>query len=141
MGMARSFMGVVLVFGILLQTLLNEDKSLLGDLVSIMDVNESRNFARRLLDCPVFGDLEKKSLMARIIKIRPETAELVNGEHTKKREEPLLVSWDSLERKKTELDELIRVRIPQNLGTCDRVERLRAVVVHEERRLETGARG
>jgi transcription elongation GreA/GreB family factor len=97
-----------------LQTLLNEDKSLLGDLVSIMDLNESRNFARRLLDCPVFGELEKKSLMARIIKIRPETAELVNGEHTKKREEPLLVSWDSLERKKTELDELIRVRIPQN---------------------------
>jgi transcription elongation GreA/GreB family factor len=97
-----------------LQTLLNEDKSLLGDLVSIMDVNESRNFARRLLDCPVFGDLEKKSLMARIIKIRPETAELVNGEGTRKREEALLVSWDSLERKKTELDELIRVRIPQN---------------------------
>ncbi|MEI6676591.1 MAG: GreA/GreB family elongation factor [Verrucomicrobiota bacterium] len=97
-----------------LQTLLNEDKALLGDLVSIMDINESRNFARRLLDCPVFGELEKKSLMARIIKIRPETAELVNGEGSKKREEALLVSWDSLERKKTELDELVRVRIPQN---------------------------
>jgi transcription elongation GreA/GreB family factor len=97
-----------------LQTLLNEDKNLLGDLVTIMDINESRNFARRLLDCPVFGDLEKKSLMARIIKIRPETAELVSGEGTKKREEALLVSWESLERKKTELDELVRVRIPQN---------------------------
>ncbi len=97
-----------------LQTLLNEDKSLLGDLVSIMDINESRNFARRLLDCPVFGDLEKKSLMARIIKIRPATAELVNGEGSKIREETLLVSWESLERKKTELDELVRVRIPQN---------------------------
>ncbi len=97
-----------------LQTLLNEDKNLLGDLVSIMDINESRNFARRLLDCPVFGELEKKSLMARIIKIRPETAELVNGEGSKKREEVLLVSWDSLERKKAELDDLIRNKIPQN---------------------------
>ena len=97
-----------------LQTLLNDDKNLLGDLVSIMDINESRNFARRLLDCPVFGELEKKSLMARIIKIRPETAELVSGETSKKREEPLLVSWPSLERKKSELDELVRVRIPQN---------------------------
>jgi transcription elongation GreA/GreB family factor len=96
-----------------LQTLLNEDKSLLADLVEIMDVNESRNFARRLLDCPVFGDLEKKSLMARIIKVRPETAELVSGE-SHKREEALLVSWESLERKKAELDELTRVRIPQN---------------------------
>ena len=97
-----------------LQTLLNEDKALLGDLVTIMDVNEARNFARRLLDCPVFGDLEKKSLMARIIKIRPETAELVSGEGAKKREEILLVSWESLERKKTELDDLIRNKIPQN---------------------------
>ena len=97
-----------------LQTLLNEDKKLLSDLVEIMDVNEARNFSRRLLDCPVFGELEKKSLMARIIKARPETAELVDGEGGKKKEEALLVSWESLERKKAELDELIRIRIPQN---------------------------
>jgi len=94
--------------------LLGDDKHLLIDLVGIMDVNEARNFARRLLDCAVFGDLEKKSLMARIIKVRPETGELVSGAHTKRREEPLLVSWASLERKKTELDELIGMRIPQN---------------------------
>ena len=97
-----------------LQTLLNDDKSLLSDLVNGMDLNEARNFARRMLDCPVFGELEKKSLMARIIKVRPETVELVSGENAAKREEPLLVSWDSLERKKDELQELIRVKIPQN---------------------------
>lgn len=97
-----------------LQSLLGDDKLLLTDLVGIMDVNEARNFSRRLLDCPVFADLEKKSLMARIIKARPETAELVSGSNAKRAEEALLVSWESLERKKTELDELIRVRIPQN---------------------------
>jgi transcription elongation GreA/GreB family factor len=96
-----------------LQTLLTEDKTLLNDLVEIMDVNEARNFARRLLECPVFGELEKKSLMARIIKAKPETGELVSGERGKKEEE-LLVSWESLERKKAELDDIIRVRIPQN---------------------------
>jgi transcription elongation GreA/GreB family factor len=96
-----------------LQSLLGDDKSLLTDLVGIMDVNEARNFARRLLDCPVFGELEKKSLMARIIKARPETAELVSGGN-QRREEALLVSWESLEKKKAELDELVRVRIPQN---------------------------
>jgi transcription elongation GreA/GreB family factor len=97
-----------------LQSLLGDDKSLLSDLVGIMDINEARNFSRRMLDCPVFGELEKKSLMARIIKTRPETAELVDGDRGRKKEEALLVSWESLERKKNELDELIRVRIPQN---------------------------
>jgi transcription elongation GreA/GreB family factor len=96
-----------------LQSLLTEDKTLLNDLVDIMDVNEARNFARRLLECPVFAELEKKSLMARIIKAKPETAELVSGVRGKKEEE-LLVSWESLERKKAELDDIIRVRIPQN---------------------------
>ena len=98
-----------------LQTLLNDDKALLSDLVTGMDINEARNFSRRLLDCPVFGELEKKSLMARIIKVRPETVELVSGQNAAKREEPLLVSWESLEKKKKELEELIREKIPQNL--------------------------
>lgn len=96
-----------------LQTLLTEDRELLTDIVGVMDINEARNFARRLLECPVFGDLEKKSLMARIIKARPETGELVSGEGSK-REEELVVSWPSLERKKAELDDIIRNRIPQN---------------------------
>jgi transcription elongation GreA/GreB family factor len=99
-----------------LQSLLGDDKTLLIDLVSIMDINETRNFGRRLLDCPVFGELEKKSLMARIIKARPETVELVSGSNSKRPEEPLLVSWESLEKKKSELDDLIRNKIPQNLN-------------------------
>jgi transcription elongation GreA/GreB family factor len=97
-----------------LQSLLGDDKSLLADLVGVMDANEARNFGRRLMECPVFADLEKKSLMARIIKAKPETAELVNGENKQKREEPLLVSWESLEKKKAELDDIANNRIPQN---------------------------
>jgi len=96
-----------------LQSLLGDDKTLLTDLVAIMDVNEARNFSRRLLDCPVFGELEKKSLMARIIKARPETGELVSGGN-QRREETLIVSWESLEKKKAELDDIIRNKIPQN---------------------------
>ena len=96
-----------------LQSLLGDDKTLLVDLVETMDVNEARNFSRRLLDCPVFGELEKKSLMARIIKARPETGELVSG-NSPKRDETLLVSWESLEKKKAELDDIIRNKIPQN---------------------------
>lgn len=95
-----------------LQSLLSEDKELLTDLVGLMDVNEAKNFARRLLECPVFSDLDKKSLMARVIKARPETNELVSGGGKKKEE--LLVSWESMERKKNELEDMVRNRIPQN---------------------------
>jgi transcription elongation GreA/GreB family factor len=96
-----------------LQTLLSEDKNLLSDIVSNMDVNEARNFGRRLMECPVFSDLDRKSLLARVIKVRPETGELVAG-HGAKKEQELVVSWPSLERKKAELDDIIRNRIPQN---------------------------
>ena len=97
-----------------LQSLLGDDKKLLADLVGVMDGNEARNFARRLLECPVFPELEKKSLMARIIKAKPETAELVSGQGSRKPEESLLVSWESLEKKKQELDDITTNRIPQN---------------------------
>ncbi len=97
-----------------LQSLMSEDKELIGDLVAMMDINEARNFGRRLMECPVFNDLDRKSLMARVIKARPETAELVSGENKRKKDEDLLVSWESLERKKAELEDLVRNRIPQN---------------------------
>ncbi len=96
-----------------LQSLLGEDKELLSDLVSLMDANEARNFGRRLMECPVFNELDKKSLMARVIRARPETEELVSGEE-KNKEEELLVSWSSLEARRAELQELVSVRIPQN---------------------------
>lgn len=96
-----------------LQSLLSEDKDLLGDIVDEMGVTEARNFARRLMECPVFADLDRKSLMARIIKAKPETAELVSG-NTERKEQPLVVSWTSLERKQAEMDDLLRNRIPQN---------------------------
>lgn len=96
-----------------LQSLLGEDKELLSDLVALMDINEARNFGRRLMECPVFNELDKKSLMARVIKARPETETLVSGEE-KNKEEELLVSWESLEARRAELQELVSVRIPQN---------------------------
>lgn len=96
-----------------LQSMLGDDKQLLADIVADMGVTEARNFARRLLECPVFADLDRKSLMARIIKAKPETGELVSG-HSTRREEPLVVSWSSLERKQGEMDDLVRNRIPQN---------------------------
>jgi transcription elongation GreA/GreB family factor len=96
-----------------LQAMLGEDKELLGDMVNLMDTNEARNFGRRLMECPCFNELDKKSLMARVIRARPETETLVSGEE-KSKDDELLVSWDSLEARRAELDDLVSQRIPQN---------------------------
>jgi hypothetical protein len=62
----------------------------------------------------------KKSLMARIIKARPETGELVSGSNAKRRRSSARFMGKP-RKEKGELDELIRVRIPQNTqGYLDR---------------------
>ena len=56
---------------------------------------------RRLLLTPVFDDLKKRSLLARIVKLYPEMQAMITGEAGEK-EETLTVSWASLEKRKEE---------------------------------------
>lgn len=97
-----------------LQELLSQDRDLIPDLVADADEEDVRLFARRLLGSPVFDELTKRSLMARVIKTRPEMEEIMAEGATAKQDEALIVSWDSMERKKRELDDIINVKIPQN---------------------------
>lgn len=97
-----------------LQNLLMEDRNLIGDLLEGVEINEVRNFARKLLQSPAFPELDRKSLMARVIKAHPETQELVTGEGEKQRD-VLVVSWESLERRQGEYEDLVNNRIPQNV--------------------------
>ena len=97
-----------------LQNYLMEDGELIADLLSAVDMNEVRNFSRKLLQSPAFAELDRKSLMARVIKAHPEAQELVTGDDGP-RKETLIVSWDSLEKRKAEYEELINKRIPGNI--------------------------
>jgi transcription elongation GreA/GreB family factor len=97
-----------------LQNLLMEDRGLVADLLEGVDLNDVRNFARKLLASPALPELDRKSLMARVIKAHPETQELVAGD-TGPRKETLVVSYESLERRKEEYEDLVNSRIPQNI--------------------------
>jgi hypothetical protein len=68
---------------------------------------------RRLLLTPVFDDLKKRSLLARIVKLYPEMQAMITGEAGEK-EETLTVSWASLEKRKEEYEDLVNRQIPQN---------------------------
>jgi transcription elongation GreA/GreB family factor len=57
--------------------------------------------------------MDKRSLLARIVKSYPAIQILISGEQTKT-ETHLLVSWESLERRKNEYRELVEKKIPAN---------------------------
>lgn len=71
-------------------------------------------FIKRLLATPAIEELTRRSLMARVIKQRPEYEQVMAERVTPKDDDVLLVSWDSLERRKAELQELVNVKIPHN---------------------------
>ena len=99
--------------GARLHDLLLEDRSLVGDLLESAEPDRVRDAMRRLLLTPVFDDLNKRSLLARIVKLYPEMQSMISGD-AGEREETLTVSWASLEKRKEEFEDLVNRQIPQN---------------------------
>jgi transcription elongation GreA/GreB family factor/transcription elongation factor GreA-like protein len=96
-----------------LHDLLLEDRELVSDLLISADAEIARDSMRRLLLTPVFEELNKRSLMGRIIKVHPDLHSMLDGESGAK-QEALIVSWESLEKRKNEYEELINRKIPEN---------------------------
>ncbi len=68
-----------------LQSYFMEDRTLIPDLLENSDINEARSFARKLHQSQIFAELDRKSLMARVIKACPATQELVNSDGAEKK--------------------------------------------------------
>jgi transcription elongation GreA/GreB family factor len=101
-----------------LKDLLIDDHELIGDLLAGAERDVVRDTMRKLLLTPAIEDLSKRSLMARIVKLYPETQAMITGvaaEQDGEASETLIVSWPSLEKRKADLDHLITREIPQNL--------------------------
>lgn len=89
------------------------DQSLLVELIGSADLEVIKDLTRALQLSPSFDDMDKRSLLARIVKTYPAVQSLISGEATKQ-ETNLLVSWPSLERRKDEYAELVQKKIPAN---------------------------
>ena len=92
---------------------LSEDTELIPDLLATASTETARDLAHSLLLNQGFEDLTKKSLLARFIKLYPSISTVLTGENEAK-EEQLLVSRDSFERKREELEVIISKKIPDN---------------------------
>jgi transcription elongation factor GreA len=93
---------------------LAEDRQLLGQMFANSDIGIARDALRRIQLSPLFDELTKRSLLARIVKLYPELESMITGAPAQKKEAPLVVSWSSLERRKAEYEELVKVKIPAN---------------------------
>ena len=93
---------------------LSSDRELITELLKDADAGELRSAARALLATPALEELDKRSLMARLIKLHPELHTLLTGGGEEKPVN-LTVSWASLEKRKLELDDLVNKQIPKNI--------------------------
>ncbi len=96
-----------------LRDLILDDQSLLLELIGSADIEVIKDLTRALQLSPSFDDMDKRSLLARIVKSFPLVQSLITGEQTKQ-ESMLIVSWESLERRKNEYAELVQKKIPAN---------------------------
>ena len=97
-----------------LHDLLSSDRTLITELLKNADNADLRSAARALLATPALEELDKRSLMARLMKLHPELQNLLTGGGEEKPIN-LTVSWSSLEKRKLELDDLVNKQIPKNI--------------------------
>jgi transcription elongation GreA/GreB family factor len=90
-----------------------DDQELLVELIGSADLEVIKDLTRALQLSPCFDDMDKRSLLARIVKSYPPIQSLISGDQTKQ-ETHLIVSWESLERRKNEYHELVEKKIPAN---------------------------
>src|ERR1700756_5653124 len=69
---------------------------------------------RRLQLTPLFDELTKRSLLARMVKVYPELESMIAGAEPQEKTAPLIVSWSSLEKRRAEYEEIVKVKIPEN---------------------------
>ena len=97
-----------------LQDLVLDDKRLLGSLIESADVEVVKDLTRALQFTTSFDDVDRRSLLARIVKLFPAVQSLISGDSAARHEQALHVSWPSLERRKAEYRELVEKKIPAN---------------------------
>jgi transcription elongation GreA/GreB family factor len=97
-----------------LQKALVDDREFLGEMFKKVDVGLARDAMRRLQVTPLFDELTKRSLLARMVKVYPDLESMIAGAESQEKAAPLIVSWSSLEKRRAEYEEVVKVKIPAN---------------------------
>lgn len=97
-----------------LRDFMMSDQELIADLTGSADIEVVKDLTRALQFSPVFEDMDKRSMLARIVKRHPSVQSLITGDQSNKQDSAIYVSWESLERRKLEYADLVQKQIPAN---------------------------
>ena len=102
-----------------LHKVLSDDKALMAVALASADGEATRDLVSKIMRTAIFEEMDKRALLARAIKARPELQELLEVNEDKSATaapaaKMLTVSWASLERRKKDYDDLVNTRIPAN---------------------------
>jgi transcription elongation GreA/GreB family factor len=94
-----------------LHKLLFDDETLITELLVGADIDTVRDVARQILGSTAFEELDRRSLMARIVKEYEFVQDLLATRSVQ--EQALIVSWASYHKRQAELGEIVQKKIPQ----------------------------
>jgi transcription elongation GreA/GreB family factor len=115
-----------------LAEILSDDRELLADILSKGSEENAKDLAQALILNPGFEDLTKRSLLARFIKKFPKIQSMLDGEDTSSsssssgpsKEDTLIVSKESYDRKLADLDLITKEKIPENSLAIEKAREL-----------------
>ena len=89
-----------------LRDVLFEEGELVADLLAEADPETVRNLTRLIMASGAIEGLDRRSLMARIVKEHPFVQEFLISKTVK--EQPLIVSWGSYRKRQAELEDIVK---------------------------------
>ena len=90
-----------------------DDQDLVDQLTSSADLDVVKDITRAVQLSPSFEGMDKRSVLGKLVKSHPDIQSFITGDE-KKEDKSLVVSWESLERRQKELEELVQRKIPAN---------------------------
>ena len=92
-----------------------DDPELVDQLTQSADVDVVKDITRALQLSPSFEGMDRRSVLGKLVKSHPAIQSFITGDQSaREKDNSLVVSWPSLERRKEEYEEMVQRKIPAN---------------------------
>lgn len=90
-----------------------DDADIIEVLTQSADIEVVRDITRSVQLSPSFEAMDKRSVLGKLVKCHPALQSFIAGEQSRQ-DNALIVSWESLDRRKVEYEEMVKKKIPGN---------------------------